>query len=257
MKLKKSYLIAIGFFILSAFGFVYVRGFTPPHPQPELGIFEKAGYQILVPYVGDHPPGYFDTVERSTQSEITLHRTCDIPYAEIEPHIKKTRTVDEHISRKLEAGVEVDASVLSTVGSVKLEGVNQVLVRYENSAIWYLTTESLYSIREKYLRGACQAAIERDLRKHLPVCQTKKVIVSDIVFEVTYESGSRTKLAAPSDSRSASAYASGKGVHDIHGKKMFHAVKLDEDCFRLNVSQTTSRERISDQGESSLSSRPV
>jgi hypothetical protein len=28
----------------------------------------------------------------------------------------------------------------------------------------------------------------------------------------------------------------GSGSHDIHGKKMFHAVKLDEACFSLNPS---------------------
>ena len=28
--------------------------------------------------------------------------------------------------------------------------------------------------------------------------------------------------------------AEGSGSHDIHGKKMFHAVKLDETCFSLN-----------------------
>ena len=198
--------------------------------------------QVLVPYVGDQPPGYIDTVERWTKSEISLHRTCNIPHAEIEPYIKKTPTVDERISRKLEAGVEVDASVLSAEGLLDLDGVNQVHVRYENSAIWYLTTESLYDIREKYIRGSCQAAIERDLKKNLRVCQTKKVIVSDIVFEVTYESGSKARLVAQADLISGGAYAHGEGSHDIQGKKMFHAVKLDEDCFRLNSSQTASGE---------------
>lgn len=240
MKVKKSYLIVTGFFTLSVFGLVYVLTIQPEPPKPPAGVFEKAGYQVLVPYVDEQPPGYFDTVERSTKSEVSLHRTCNIPYAEIEPLIQKTRTVDERISRKLETGYEADASVLSVDGSVSLEGVNQVHVRYENSAIWYLTTESLYNIRERYLHGACQAAIERDLKKHLSVCQIKKVIVSDIVFEVTYESGTKTKVAAPADSISGGGYANGTGSHDIHGKKMFHAVKLDEECFRLNPDQTTS-----------------
>ena len=248
MKFNKYLLSVTGFFTLGVIGFAYVLRFQPESPSPpRAGVFEKAGYQVLVPYVDEQPPGYFDTVEHSTKSEVSLHRTCNIPYAEIEPFIMKTRTVDEQISRKLEAGVEVDASVLSTDGSVSLKGVNQVHVRYENSAIWYLTTESLYIIRERYLRGACQAAIERDLKKHLPVCQTKKVIVSDIVFEVTYESGSKTKVAAPANSISGGGYANGSGRHDIHGKKMFHAVKLDEDCFMLNTDQTTSLRTIADQ----------
>ncbi|MGB5277070.1 MAG: hypothetical protein WBO73_18980 [Gammaproteobacteria bacterium] len=257
MEFKKTHIIVTGFIALSVFGIVYVLAIPVTPSQPQVGVFEKAGYQVLVPYVDEQPPGYFDTVEHSTKSEISLHRTCDIPYGEIEPYIKKTRTVDERISRKLEAGVEVDASVLSTQGSVSLEGVNQVQVRYENSAIWYLTTESLYSIREKYIRGACQAAIERDLKKHLAVCQTKKVIVSDIVFEVTYESGSKTKLAASADSISGSAYANGTGSHDFHGKKMFHAVKLDKDCFRLNTSQATSREKTVDQDNRKLHFPPA
>jgi len=257
MKFKKSFLIVTGFLTLGMFGGVYVLRFQPESPSPPAGVFEKAGYQVLVPYVGEQPPGYFDTVERSTKSEVSLHRTCNIPYAEIEPFIKKTRTVDERISRKLEAGVEVDASVLSTDGSVSLKGVNQVNVRYENSAIWYLTTESLYSIRERFLRGTCQAAIERDLKKHLSVCQTKKVIVSDIVFEVTYDSGSKTKVAAPADSISAGGYANGMGSHDIHGKKMFHAVKLDEDCFRLNTDQAKSHRSVGEQDNRRLHFPPV
>ncbi len=240
MKIKKSILIVIGFFTLSVFGLFHVFYHRTGVPEPPVGVFEKAGYLVLVPYVDEEPPGNFDTVERMTKSEVSLHRTCNIPYAEIEPFIEKTRTVDEQIVRKLKAGYQADTSVLPVDGSVNLNAVKQVHVRYQNSAIWYLTTESLYEIRERYLQGSCLAAIERDLKKNLPVCQIKKVIVSDIVFEVTYESGTATNLAATSESISGGGYANRGGRHDIRGEKMFHAVKLDEDCFRLNLDQNTS-----------------
>jgi hypothetical protein len=74
---------------------------------------------------------------------------------------------------------------------------------------------------------------------------------------VTYESGSKTKLAASADSISGSAYANGTGSHDFHGKKMFHAVKLDKDCFRLNTSQATSREKTVDQDNRKLHFPPA
>lgn len=234
MKIRKSSLIVSGFLTLGISGLVYVFVYQPGLPEAPAGVFEKAGYQVLVPHVDEQPPGYFDTVERSTKREVSLHRTCNIPYTEIEPFIERTRTVDEQITQKLSAGYEADASVLSMNGSVSLEGVKQVHVRYENSAIWYLTAESLYGIREKYLHGACEAAVERELMKGLSVCQTKKVIVSDIVFEVTYESGTKSRLSAPSDSLSAGISAANTGSHGIHGTKMFHAVKLDEACLRLN-----------------------
>lgn len=235
MKLKKSFLIVSGFFALSVFGLVYVLTIQP---KPT-GVFEKAGYQVLVPYVGEQLPGYFNTVELSTKSEVSLHQTCNIPYAEIEPFIKKIRTADEQIRRTLEAGFEGNAGVLD--GSVNLKGVvKQVHVRYENSAIWSLTTESIKKIRERYLRDDCLDAIQTDLKKKLPVCQVKKVIVSDIVFELTYESGTDTNVAAPADSMSGGVYANRTGSHDIHGEKMFHAVKLDEDCIMLNSDQAIS-----------------
>ena len=238
MKIKASYLIVSAFIALSVFGMAFVLMGEPDLTEHPAGVFEKAGFLVLVPHVDEQPPGYFDTIEQSTTREVSLHRTCNIPYAEIEPFIQRTKTVDEQITQKLKAGYEADASVLSVDGSVSLEGVKNVHVRYENSAIWYLTTESLYNIREKFLQGACEAAIESDLRKGLSVCQTKKVIVSDIVFEVTYESDTDTTIAAPADSLSAGATATGTGSHDIHGRKMFHAVKLDEACFSLNPSAT-------------------
>lgn len=236
MKIKASYLIVSGFSVLSVFGLVFVLMAKPDVTEQPAGVFQKAGYLVLVPHVDEQPPGYFDTVEQSTKREVSLHRTCNIPYAEIEPFIEITRTVDEQITQKLKAGYQADASVLSMDGSVSLDGVKNVHVRYENSAIWYLTTESLYNIRDKYLRGACEAAIASDLRKGLSVCQTKKVIVSDIVFEVTYESGTETTIVAPADSLSAGVDAASMESHDIHGRKMFHAVKLDEACFSLNPS---------------------
>ena len=97
-----------------------------------------------------------------------------------------------------------------------------------------MSTESLYDIRDRYLRGSCHAAIERELMKGLPVGQVKKIIVSDIVFEITYESGTTTKVAAPADSLSVGVSANSDGRHDILGKKMFHAVKLDEACIKMN-----------------------
>ena len=240
MKMHKTFLMGIGFFALSMLGLFHVFDYQTTDPEPPVGVFEKAGYLVLVPYVDKEPPGNIDTVERITKSEVSLHRTCNIPYAEIEPFIEKTRTVDEQIVRKLEAGYKAEASVLPVDGSVNLNAVQQVHVRYRNSAIWYLTTESLDKIRERYLRGACLAAIERDLKKNLPVCQIKKVIVSDIVFEVTFESGTATNLAVTADPISGGGYANREGRHDIRGEKMFHAVKLDEDCFMLNPNRTTS-----------------
>jgi len=239
MKIKAPYLIASGFIALSVFGFVFVLMGGPGASEHPAGVFEKAGYLVLVPYVDQQPPGYFDTVEKASERAVSLHRTCDIPYSEIEPFIKRTGTVNEEITQKLKAGYDADASMLSIDGSVSLEGVKNVHVRFENSAIWFLTTESLYRIRDKYLHGACEAAIESDLRNGFSVCQTKKVVVSDIVFEVTYESGTVTKIAAPADSLSASANAAGMESHDINGRKMFHAVKLDDKaCFSLNPSAT-------------------
>ena len=239
MKIKKSHLIVICFFALGTFGLIHVLTLQPDASDRPPGVFEKAGYKVLVPHVDRQPPGYFDTVEHSTKSQISLHRTCNIPYAEVEPLIEKTKTVDERISQTLEAGYEADASVLPMDGSVNLEIVKQVHVRYENSAIWYLTTESLYEIRNRYLQGTCEAAIATDLEKGLPVCQTKKVIVSDIVYEVTYVSATKTEMEAPADSGSIGVSAKGTGSDVIRGEQMFHAVKLDEACFGLNPEQST------------------
>ena len=240
MKTRKSLYAAAGFVILGVSGYVIVFAFPHQSAEPPAGVFEKAGYQVLIPQVDKQPPGYFDTVEQSTKRSVSLHRTCNIPYDEIEPFIERTRTVDEEITQKLSAGYEADANVLALNGSVSLDGVKQVRVRYENSAIWYLTSESLYNIRKKYLHGTCEAAVEQDLMKGLSVCQTKKVIVSDIVFEVTYESGTKTKVTAVSDSFSIDGNGGNAGSHDIHGRKMFHAVKLDEACFRLNSDQSAT-----------------
>ena len=112
MKSRKTLYAAAALAILGVAGPLYVVFFSPDIDGAPVGVFEKAGFRVLVPQVDEQPPGYFDTVERQTPREVSLHRTCNIPYAEIEPFIRRTRTVDEEISQKLSAGYEADASVL-------------------------------------------------------------------------------------------------------------------------------------------------
>ena len=241
MKVKIRRLVMVFFVALGVFGFgfVVVNPFGVPD-SPPAGAFEKAGYLVLVPYVDNQLPGFFFTVEQLTERSVSLHQTCNIPNSEIEPLIHKTKTVDEEIYQKLRMGYRADLNVLTENSSVDLDSVQMVHVRYENSAVWFITAQSLYDIRDKYLQGNCANTIEKELRKGLEVCQTKKVIFSDVIFEVTYESGFTTKVKAPGESFEAEGSASREEARGIEGKKMFHAVKLDEGCLRLNLEQAAA-----------------
>ena len=241
MKVKIRRLVMVFFVALGVFGFGFVLVYPPGlSDPPPAGAFEKAGYLVLLPYVDNQLPGFFSTVERSTKRSVSLHQTCNIPYSEVEPLIHKTKTVDEEIHQKLRMGYRADLNVLTENSSVDLDSVQMVHVRYENSAVWFITAQSLYDLRDKYLQGKCANTIERELRKGLEVCQTKKVIVSDVIFEVTYESGATTKVKAPAESFETEGSASREESRGIEGKKMFHAVKLNEGCFRLNLDQAAA-----------------
>ena len=55
---------------------------------------------------------------------------------------------------------------------------------------------------------------------------------------LTDESGATTKVKTPAETFSTKGTAKGAGKHGIEGSKMFHAVKLDEACFKLKLEQS-------------------
>ena len=51
MKNKKSILMVAGFITLAVFGLVYVVELQSHTPERPAGVFQQAGYQVLVPHV--------------------------------------------------------------------------------------------------------------------------------------------------------------------------------------------------------------
>lgn len=197
----------------------------PPPAAPTPGVFFEAGYLVLIPYVDEQLPGVFDTVELKGQS-VSLQSTCDFgdhERQEIRDRIMVKRTIDQTIDKKLLAGVDIDMNRLRSVGGFVLDGVQKVTVRYVNSSIWSLSTQSLMHLRRKFLTGDCEKAIASELKKGHQVCQAESVVVSDVRYEVTKHGGSKVVVKSLTE-----LTLTEEESVQVEGEKMFHAVKLDE-----------------------------
>ncbi len=237
MKAKHVSLLVSGLSIIGAAAIAWIM-VDPIKPQNK-GVFPQAGYRTLVPYVDQLVPGLFDTVENETEHSVSLHPTCELSPSDVETLIRTKATVHEVISQTLSAGYDADIKVLPGGLGLDLSTVQSVKVRYMNSRTWYLTAEGVLEVREKFLRGSCEAAILSELRKGYRVCQPKSVIVSDVVYEVTYRSGAKAEVRAPAKD-SIRAGGESESGHTISGERMYHAVKLDESCLVLNPEAETS-----------------
>lgn len=233
-KLKKVFsiniLISIVIGVMFAIHFEYWRR----HSEQNTNI-PIADFLVLKPYVDKQTPGVFSTVLKRDNTSVSLSNTCNIPSDFTDPLIEKYRTVDQDVVRKLETGYDADISILPTNGSINLRGLSNVRIKYKNSKIWALTTENLYRIREKYLVGDCEKAVIHEIRSGMEVCQTKKIIVSDIVIELNYDAGIKLEFNTSKLDIDASNDITEKEMQRIFGDKMIHAVSLLKSCITLNT----------------------
>ena len=104
--------------------------------------------------------------------------------------------------------------------------------------VWMLSAQTINYIRDKYLRGDCQNAIIHELKKGYKVCQSKSVIISDVVYNVSRKTDVATGMEIMDVNLNAD------DSHSIQGKRIFHAVKLDEACFLLNEDASASSDPL-------------
>jgi hypothetical protein len=206
----------------------------PPEPSSHL-----AGFVKLQPATAYHAPGTFNTVEQESDDSVILHPTCDIDPAEFEDRIIRADTLDETIKHALSVGYAVEPSQWKDLElSLELDSIKDIRISYTGSKVWMLSAQTIRFIRDKYLRGDCQTTIMDELKKGFKVCQSKSVIISDVVFKVSR----KTEVATGLEIMDADLNADGS--HSIKGKRIFHAVKLDEACFLLNEGSSASSDPL-------------
>lgn len=207
--------------------------------QPD--IYDDAGFVKLRPATAYHAPGSFNTVENEHGDSVTLHPTCDIDPAEFEDRIIRADALDQTIKHALAAGYSIAPAQWGELElSLNLDAVKDIRVSYTHSKVWMLTAQTVRDLRKKYLRGACQEAIIFELKKGYKVCQTKSAIISDVVYRVSFDSDVITGVEI------MDVDVGTDGIHTVEGKKIFHAVKLDEACLLLNDRASVSSDPLAD-----------
>lgn len=197
--------------------------------SPENEVFRSAGFLTLRPAIAYHAPGTFNTVEQQSQDAVILQPTCEIDLRDFENRIIKTDTVSSTINRKLSLGYDLEEAKWQDVAlPIKLDAVKNIRVSFANSKVWMLPTETVWEIRETYLKGSCLKAIVRELKSGLKVCQSKSVVVSDVVYSVSYDAGASLGVKQLSSNSGAGQ------VRETKGERIFHAVKLEPHCLLLN-----------------------
>ncbi len=208
--------------------------------QPD-SIYDRAGFVKLLPATAYHAPGSFNTVESERNDSVTLHPTCEINPAEFEDRIIRADALDETLKHALAAGYSIAPAQWGELElSLNLDAVKDIRVSYTHSKVWMLTAQTVRDLRKKYLRGACQEAIVYELKKGYKVCQTKSVIISDVVYRVSLDSNVVTGAEIMDVEVGAG------GIHTVEGKQIFHAVKLDEACLLLNDRASVSSDPLAD-----------
>lgn len=218
--------LAFSLGVLAVFGWIHYESAEESDP---IG-FQAAGFLVLRPATAHHVPGTFNTVENRQSGSVVLHPTCNINPDDFSEAIIKTKTLNGTIKRRLDLGYEVARDSWKDLKlGLKLDTVRAIRVSFTNSRIWMLTAESVYSIRDRYLQGSCQDTVVRELTKGVEVCQTKSVVVSDVVYKVSHDSS----VAAGIEIFNADGMAT--AVREVSGERIFHAVKLDRPCILINT----------------------
>lgn len=214
---------------------------------PPAGLFAQAGYLTLRLVTDYHAPGSIYKVENQSDHQVNLHPTCEIDRVDVANAIQVQRTtnVSEEIERKLSAGYKVAPEHWKKLKlSIDLQGVQDIKAVYANSKVELLSTEKIQILLNSYLnRDGCFAAVKSELEGGFKVCQTEAVIVSDLVYEVTYRAqgshGFNGTLEGVVGVAGESRIESGR-VQRISGDKMYHAVRLHrptagDSCIILNT----------------------
>jgi hypothetical protein len=102
--------------------------------------------------------------------------------------------------------------------------------------------ESLIDIRNRYVTGNCEAAVEWNLRAGARVCQTEEVLQADVVYKFGFEDG----LGTSARIALAEQFAASLGIdrqttsnNEVRGDALFLGVKVRlTNCFRLADSGT-------------------
>lgn len=233
---------------------VVVPFVTAPGGHPE-SVFREAGYLTLRLTTDYHAPGSIYKVENESGGFVSLHPTCEVADNDFAGRVIEQRTADfsEAIDRKLSAGYKVAPKNWKKLKlSGHLEGAQEVKAVYSNSRVLLLSTENIQRLLNDYLqRSGCFNAVRYELSNGYNVCQTEAVIVSDLVYDISYQSKGGISLNAIIESLfGAGGNADGevKSSHRVEGQRMYHAVKLHRGrsqttCIRLNNGGSSAQEQ--------------
>lgn len=225
-----------------------------PGGHPE-SVFRQAGYLTLRLTTDHHAPGSIYKVENEADGFVNLHPTCEVHESDFAARVREHRTTDisEEIDRKLSAGYKVAPENWKKLKlSGHLEGAQEVKVVYSNSRVLLLSTENMQGLLSDYLqRSGCFEAVRYELNNGYEVCQTEAVIVSDLVYDISYQAQSGFSLDGVIEGVFGAGGQAGSEVRStrrVAGQKMYHAVKLHRSssqtaCIRLNNGEGEAQEQ--------------
>ena len=226
-----------------------IYNYTLPEPPPATSVFAEAGFLTLRLTMNYHAPGSLYTVDSQSEGFVSLDPTCEVDADELKNAIQVHRTTDVSaaIEHKLSAGFKVAPENWSKLGiEAELAGVQNILAIYSDSKVELLSTEKIRTLRDSYLRRPrCFASVKEMLEGGFEVCQTKAVIVSDLVYEVTRSARSNFRFGVVIDKifgLGGQSTADNSVTIKSDGSKMYHAVKLHRSklgtCLLLNTATT-------------------
>jgi hypothetical protein len=220
-----------GIFIAIALVIVVVW-FTWPRPKGTIAaILTETGYLEIIPPTTFSGPGTINTIELLGNGKVKLHQTCDVEPGLLADKIQKSQTIDRESKQSIEKTLDVSAEIRKKLEAVA--GISQISfihLKLENANILSVTDESLISARKSaLLKDNCAEAVMENVSGGGIVCQTRSVIVADVIYEIKYNDtvsiGERAKLT--SEAAAKLNLDAREDVDDqISGHQLFFGVRL-------------------------------
>jgi hypothetical protein len=203
-------------------------------------ILRRNGYLEIRPATALDGPGTIVTIDLRTPDYVMLHLTCNMDGKELSDFWKSSNTINTNVADQLNGEFRIAADALKQIGLTVIgNAISEIDMKFENTKIIEVSDESLYALRDKYLKGNCLKAISQLIARNNNVCVTQPVAAmeADITYDVKYSDNVSASDKAKITSGLSGALASGgetASTDQIVGKGLFVGVRLDSFCYVLN-----------------------
>src|SRR5438067_7273796 len=149
-----------------------------------------SGYYELQPPSRLGGPGTINTVETLSDGSLRLHPTCTMDKNALAALWQESVTVDRHLVSNVTNAFDAMADALSVFAAHTTGNrVKKISISFENMRIVTISDESLFTLRDNYLKGSCEEAVAWNLKNQAKVCQTEEVLEADLAYRMSFADG--------------------------------------------------------------------